>query len=434
MDSYWAGLAEFLTSAPAGFGVSLAPRSVAEAIPALTPFEEWDRFQIINRVIVHKGLVGEIPNGLLQGLFGTARSSFANEVFVVYEITPTKDDHVRAAEAALAENAVSGGMRAASSQRSGQTLLRKPRATPYASCRRRVVAALQSPTLLNNWARSKKWDLQVAEIGDHEGLSEASLLSVAKWDGAYSDIVAVLVTTPAQLANAARAFPSAKRIWIPHNGQGHLIPRQVLEQIDGIVTLSRKVLDLQRTQIPELLEKPAWTIPPSYVPTHEFGWSENAAWSMKSRPGTRHEYDLALFAQCQERASKLGIQIKLFGQDTPGGFLGNNARAALYKSCSCYVSALPPWAGFGLAQHECMAAGVPVAGLYWGDVGERYGRKYPALVDDLDSLAEVVKELCGDRKFAMRVSEAGHGYIEQCFSPMAMDQAIEQFIEEINGS
>ena len=111
MDSYWAGLTEFLTSAPSGVGVSLAPRGVAAAIPALTPFEEWDRFQIINRVIVHKGLVGEIPNGLLESLFGTAQSSFANEVFVVYEITPTKDDHVRAVEVALAERAGGGSIR-----------------------------------------------------------------------------------------------------------------------------------------------------------------------------------------------------------------------------------------------------------------------------------------------------------------------------------
>ena len=111
MDSYWAGLTEFLTSAPSGVGVSLAPRGVAAAIPALTPFEEWDRFQIINRVIVHKGLIGEIPNGLLESLFGTAQSSFANEVFVVYEITPTKDDHVRAVEVALAERAGGGGIR-----------------------------------------------------------------------------------------------------------------------------------------------------------------------------------------------------------------------------------------------------------------------------------------------------------------------------------
>lgn len=109
MDSHWAGLIEFLSSVPAGFGVSLAPRSVAEAIPALTPFEQWDRFQAIARVIVHKGLVGEIPNGLLESLFGTAQPSFANEVFVVYEIISTKDEHVRAAEVALAERAVGTG-------------------------------------------------------------------------------------------------------------------------------------------------------------------------------------------------------------------------------------------------------------------------------------------------------------------------------------
>jgi hypothetical protein len=107
MDSYWAGLADFLVSAPEGVSVSLAPRGVAEAIPGLMSFEEWDHFQMISRVIVHKGLVNEIPNGLLEGLFGTAHPSFANEVFVVYDITPTRDEHVRAAELALAEKTVS---------------------------------------------------------------------------------------------------------------------------------------------------------------------------------------------------------------------------------------------------------------------------------------------------------------------------------------
>jgi hypothetical protein len=110
MDSYWAGLADFLVSAPEGGGVSLAPKSVAEAIPGLTSFEGWDRFRMISRVIVHKGLVNEIPNGLLEGLFGTAHPSFANDVFVVYDITPTRDEHVRAAQLALAKKTAIGNM------------------------------------------------------------------------------------------------------------------------------------------------------------------------------------------------------------------------------------------------------------------------------------------------------------------------------------
>jgi FkbM family methyltransferase len=111
MDSYWTDLADFLDSASEPAGVSLAPRGVAEAIPGLTPFEDWDHLQMIGRVIVHKGMVDEIPSGLLEGLFGTAHSSFANEVFVVYDITPTSDEHVRAAQLALAEKAVAGNTR-----------------------------------------------------------------------------------------------------------------------------------------------------------------------------------------------------------------------------------------------------------------------------------------------------------------------------------
>lgn len=106
MDSYWTGLAEFLDSASEAAGASLAPRSVAEAISGLTPFEEWDHLQMIGRVIVHKGMVNEIPNGLLEGLFGIAHPTFANEVFVVFDVTPTAGEHVRAAQLTLAEKAV----------------------------------------------------------------------------------------------------------------------------------------------------------------------------------------------------------------------------------------------------------------------------------------------------------------------------------------
>jgi hypothetical protein len=113
VDEYWAALAEFLASSPPGDGLSVAPGSVSQAIPGLTPFGEWDGSQIISRVIVHKGLIDEMPNGLLEGVFGTARASFANGVFVVYEIAPTRDEHVRAAELALAEKARRGAPRVA---------------------------------------------------------------------------------------------------------------------------------------------------------------------------------------------------------------------------------------------------------------------------------------------------------------------------------
>jgi FkbM family methyltransferase len=117
MDSYWTALADFLGSASEAAGVSLAPRGVAEAIASLTPFEEWDHLQMIGRVIVHKGMVNEIPNGLLEGLFGTAHPSFANEVFVVFDVVPTADEHVRAAQLALAQTATSENARKPAGER-----------------------------------------------------------------------------------------------------------------------------------------------------------------------------------------------------------------------------------------------------------------------------------------------------------------------------
>jgi hypothetical protein len=107
MDDVWKKLADFLTKSPGSFGVSLSPRAVAEKFRGLTAFEDWDRGQIINRVIVHKGLIDEIPHGLFVSLFGIARAAFANEVFVVYDIETIGDDHVRAAQEAFAKLASS---------------------------------------------------------------------------------------------------------------------------------------------------------------------------------------------------------------------------------------------------------------------------------------------------------------------------------------
>ncbi|MBV8095073.1 MAG: hypothetical protein JO110_17955 [Acetobacteraceae bacterium] len=105
LDEYWTALADFLRASPSAAGVTLAPSAVAQAIPGLTPFAAWDEDQTVGRVVIHKGLIEEIPDGLLEGFYGDARASFANEVFVAFDITPTRDEHVRAAQIALREKA-----------------------------------------------------------------------------------------------------------------------------------------------------------------------------------------------------------------------------------------------------------------------------------------------------------------------------------------
>src|SRR5438105_1602669 len=86
VDKYRTDLATFVSAQPKGEGVSLAPASVADKFTIFTPFSRWDPSARVSRVVVHKGLVDEIPPGLLESLFGMARPSFANEVFVVYSI------------------------------------------------------------------------------------------------------------------------------------------------------------------------------------------------------------------------------------------------------------------------------------------------------------------------------------------------------------
>jgi glycosyltransferase involved in cell wall biosynthesis len=155
---------------------------------------------------------------------------------------------------------------------------------------------------------------------------------------------------------------------------------------------------------------------------------------MKSRPSTRDRYDLALTHQVIELAKQRSVDIVMYGQETAGGFLDSRAKYDLQGACSCYVSPLPPWAGFGLAQHECLSAGVPLAGLIWGDLEEELPAPYPALTETLDDLAEAVERLCTEQSFAEALSEAGLAYIAQHRTKTQTERSIQRFLGEVRTS
>lgn len=434
-DPYWAALLAFLDEDRALFSATAAPDGLKDYRPDLIAFSDLDQITSVQQVVCHKGLIDQIPVRLLAASFGRTKLAFSNEVFVVFRLEQSQSDHVRSFEIDLANHIAQGDLDAGqpSSRRAEITrpLLPRPVSATKPGASPRVVAALQSPTLLNNWASAKGWKLETAKLGDHEGLAESALLQVPTWDESDTAVAAVLVTTPLQLEEARTHFPRAAHIWIVHNGRAGLLPPKLIDEVDGVITLSRKVLALQRTHHPELLHKPSWVVPPWYEAERRYRWRANRAWTMKSRPSTRDRYDLALTQQVIALAKQRSVDIVMYGQDTAGGFLAARAKDELQSACSCYVSPLPPWAGFGLAQHECLSAGVPLAGLIWGDLAEELPAAYPALTETLDDLAEAVERLCTEEAFAEVLSEAGLDYIAQRRSKAQTERSIEQFLDEV---
>ncbi|CAA2141098.1 glycosyltransferase [Methylobacterium bullatum] len=438
VDPYWAALLAFLDEDGALLAATAAPDGLKEYRPDLIAFSDLDDIPSVRQVVCHKGLIEQIPVRLLAASFGRAKLAFSNEVFVVFRLGHSESDHVRSFEIDLANHLSSSdldaGQPAARRKEVTRPLLRRPVASARGVGVPRIVAALQSPTLLNNWASAGGWNLEAAKLGDHDGLAESALLQVPSWDGSDENVAAVLVTTPLQLEEARTHLPNAAHIWIIHNGRAGLLPPKLIDEVDGVITLSRKVLALQRTHHPALLHKPSWVIAPWYEPERRYRWSADRAWTMKSRPNTRDRYDLALTHQVIELAKRRSVDIVMYGQDTVGGFLDGRAKDELQSSCSCYVSPLPPWAGFGLAQHECLSGGVPLAGLLWGDLKEDLPAPYPALTETLDDLAETIRRLCTEEAHAEAVSEAGLDYIAQARTKSRTERAIERFLDEVGGA
>ena len=209
------------------------------------------------------------------------------------------------------------------------------------------------------------------------------------------------------------------------------MPPPLMPRVDGIVTLSRRVRDIQRALHPDLLALPTWIIPPAYSAAAHWTWRKGLARMMQSRPATRSSIDSALVRQTIDLLRARDLDLKIYGQDTSGGFIDAAAKAVLQGACSCYVSPLPPWAGFGLAQHECMAAGVPVAGLTWGDLSEEMPSGYMSLCENLDDLAAAIERLCRSEDYARAISAIGLDYIAGRRTMRTMDDAVERFADTL---
>lgn len=277
-----------------------------------------------------------------------------------------------------------------------------------------VVWALQAPTLLNLLARSDQWRLEVSDLGDASGLDECRLLTAPAHQG--GEPAAVVVCTPAQLDRARRTFPRARIVWALHNGRRQLLPPS--QNVHETLCFSHHVAALQRRDGVK-----SHVIVPAYAARQQFRWSPDKLFVMTNRPNTRTGERERLLDLVEEASGK---QATRYGQGQRAGFLRD--RSAVYADCSGYLSALPDWAGFGLAEHECFAAGVPVVGnRRWGDMEEELP-SYGALALTVGEQGACARRVAEDPEFAAELSADGLAFIERCRTAARMDEGIERLL------
>lgn len=279
-----------------------------------------------------------------------------------------------------------------------------------------VVFALQSPTLLNALARASTWRLSVSDMGDADDIEERCLLEAPQSNLAMPDLV--VVCSPLQERIASTRFPKVPVAWMLHNGRADLLPPWPIRR--GIA-LSERVRRLHARRRPEMRTA---VVVPAYE-CHSDGWNWGPhVWTMLSRPhAERSEYTEAL-----ERLSRgMPIELEWYGQGRERGLLTGARRHCLETYCAAYATPLPLWAGFGLAQHECLARGVPIVGSRWGDMPDEMPDEYVGLTDDPAEQRRVLERLCDPSEghaLGRYLSELGLNFVRRWRSPERMERSV----------
>lgn len=275
----------------------------------------------------------------------------------------------------------------------------------------RVVWAMQAPTLLNQLARATSWRVEVANLGDAGGLSEVQLSQAPRWDGRPAGVTHVVVCTPLQWRRARSMFPSARLVWALHCGKPELLPPAELARQEPapplLMAFSYRVAAMQEAHVGWQIDRFVHVVVPPYEPAPVWRPRRWAAWALINRPESRPKNRLTRIQRVAELAR---LELHVFGQNTPGGFLGPAERLAWLSSSTAYVSALRHYAGFGLSEHECFAAGVPVIGSRWGDMPLEMPDAY-GLSDDLRQLGARLRTFHEHPGEAQRCSEIGLQFI-----------------------
>jgi glycosyltransferase involved in cell wall biosynthesis len=287
-----------------------------------------------------------------------------------------------------------------------------------------VVAAVQSPTLLNILAKADGWSLRVCELGDHSGLAESQLLDVPMWQFQVDrDPEIVLVCTPQQLATARTRWPKSRVLWLVHNGRERgLLPADCEDGVAGAVVFSERLRWLCQAG-----RRPRFHfVSPAYEAVPEWSWKSNELWTLRNRPGTRSDDRDNVIAAITD-----GYNHTLYGQGQRVPFADDSTKKRLRSSCSAYVSALDRAAGFALAEHEAFAAGVPVIGGWWGDTADELSPLYWALQYDLGAMRRAVERVVADPGAAGELSELGCAYIATYRTQARMNQTVADLISRV---
>lgn len=304
----------------------------------------------------------------------------------------------------------------------------------------RVLWALQSPTLLNRLAQSKKWQMSVADLGDGEGLAESTQLQVPRWDGQRRGLQAVFVCSPAQVRAARRLVPGERIVLVAHQGFAQKLP--ACPDARCIVSFSAAVDrwlhdDLHHHRalhhglrgITDLC-----LLRPAFQPAPRWQWQANRAFALCSRPSTREPLSLAVLENYRQLVR---ATIRVFGQAQADGFLDPQARRSWMGRSSAYVSALHARRGLGLAELEAMSSGCPVVGTRWGELIEleRLGRAVPrrGLFDlaDIYNAAHFIDEISRDARQASEVCAQQAAFVADRYTPAAMDASICSLLDSL---
>jgi hypothetical protein len=288
----------------------------------------------------------------------------------------------------------------------------------------RIVAALQSPTLLNNLAQIKDtWSIEVVDLTDaRDAFKEASLLRLPTYDGNPEGVAMFWGCDEKHLRWASHHLPDVPQAFLAHSG---------LPEFIGPSANGRLVVGFLRDNLAAALRafNPAGIhyVSPAYEARPRWSWRHARAWTMMSRPSARYAPTLASFRKLIQLTNEaVGAQSsdqwhRLHGEGQPYGFLDGEAREDLIVGSSCYLSFEQPWGGFGLAEHEAMAAGVPLCAKSWGDMPEE-ARCHPGIGDTEQQVATAAARCLRDAVFAREVSEAGLEYIRKHRTMAALER------------
>jgi hypothetical protein len=287
----------------------------------------------------------------------------------------------------------------------------------------RVVWVAQAPLLLNRLCLSRSWNMQVASLPDANGLAELAQMDAPKWDGNSKGVVAAFACAPDHVQWVKEHLPDAKLVLVAHQGYAQKLPPA--PPITPVVAFSSRCAFFVSSQIVQQVS----VLTPAYAPCPCWSWSPDKVWTMMSRPKTRENISFAALEDARRIAH---TEIGVYGQDQPDGFLTPQAKTYRLSSCSAYFEALPPRAGFGLAEHEAMAAGCPVVGAAWGDICTRLScQKAFADYSNIYGLAALADRAAKDKEWAEARSAEQLQYIRDCFSQERMDESVERAMANI---